>query len=121
MTFSKFQVAGRQIMLQFHSEHLSSSLFGVVHKYGIAFRNLWLKIEGGKEGGIAKVMVKMPMCAKIMYRGKPFFFDIIYDSVLFTLSKRTTVNDDTFLCLVTDNVAVLLERINLKSLDFKHK
>jgi hypothetical protein len=70
--------------------------------------------------GCSKHMIKVAVCAEVMYGLQLLFFDVILDSSLFGIIKGTTVNDDTLFGVVAHYVAVLLQRIHLENLDRKH-
>ena len=117
----KSQLTGRKSAIQLHPQHLCSCLIRIVHEYGIVFSNLRQKTESRVDSRVAKVMIKMTVCAEVVDRVQSVFLYIGNNRSLFIFREGTTVNDDTFLGIVTDDVAVFLEGVDLECFDFKHK
>ena len=100
--------------------HHTTLLIKVLYHRLVIGMSLWLQIENLMYEGCSKHMVKVAVCAEVMYGLQLLFFDVILDSSLFGIIKGTTINDDALRSVVAHYVAVLLQRIDLENLDRKH-
>ena len=100
--------------------HHAALLVKVLYHRLVIGVSLGLQSEGLVNKGSAKHMVKVAMRAEMVYGFQLLLPDIVLDGPLFVVIKGTTVDDDTFRGLVAHHVAVLLQRVYLKSLDSQH-
>ena len=97
--------------------HHAALLVKVLYHRLVIGVSLRFQSEGLVNKGSAKHMVKV---AEMVNGFQLLLPDIVLDSMLFVVIKGTTVNDDTLFGVVAHYVAVLLQRVYLKSLDSQH-
>ena len=100
--------------------HHAALLVKVLYHRLVIGVSLGLQSEGLVNKGSAKHMVKVAMRAEMVNGFQLLLPDIVLNSMLFVVVKGTTVNDDTLFGVVAHYVAVLLQRVYLKSLDSQH-
>ena len=100
--------------------HYAALLVKVLYHLLIIGMSLGIQSENMMYESSSKHMVKVSVCAEMMYWFQLLLLDIILDSSLLGIIKGATINDDTFGSLVTHHVAVFLQRIHLEYFDCKH-
>ena len=98
----------RILYVEVHVVELAGLLYYAIHQVLVAFRHLHLQFEGIIYGIVAKEVVQVSVCGKQVLGLQSVVVDIAdYGLSLFGV-ERSTVNDDTLLCLVAHHIAVLL-------------
>ena len=69
---------------------------------------------------ISEAVIQMAVGAKQVHRLQVPVVQVSHDGLALTIEEGTTVDDDTLLGLITDNIGILLKQIELKSLNVQH-
>jgi hypothetical protein len=97
------------------------SLLGqMLYQLVVVSADLYLQTILLKEVGIAEVMIQVAVGSQQVNRLQLLLTEILVDSLTLLWIKGATVDDDTLLAVVTHHIAVLLQRIYLKTLYVNH-
>ena len=115
--FLEEMIDRRELRIQLHLIEGLCLMSQPLHQLLIALSHFRLQAKLLIDGVVAEVVVKMAMGNEQMNRLQFVLTDILGDGIALFRIERSTVDDDAFLGLITYNIAVLLQHVDLKSFD----
>ena len=108
---------GREVVVELELVEGVCLLLEVLHQALVGGRHLGLEPKVLVDGVVTKIVVQMSVRNQQVYWLELVLIDVVNDGLALFWIERATIYDDALLRFVADDVAILLEHIDLKSFD----